>query len=668
MFVLFIAAVALCFRLGGKMERLCYGIVTAAFCVDDLRTMKIVVCALIPFTAFAQQPTVAPAAGVLGRGAETLYGPMVSAAVEVRGGDGVETPLALRGILFRPIGGGPKAWGCFDVDRRALVGMWSEAELEFGKSNLGTYKGLGTGAVVVRAAAPSLSLPPGDADADWLGLRVSGPRVIFCFGKRGVSYDLIGGRIVSAEAAGQLSANWPETIVTQGVRVPDDSAYVADTIALPDENPWKCWLRPSGLDFLPDGKLAICTLSGDVWVASGLDEKLARVSWRRFAGGLREPLGLRVVDGKIIVGCRDQITCLHDTNNDGEADFYENVNAGRTLVPNFHAFAYDLQTDAAGDFIFGTGGNQLGADEPWHGKLWRASADGRSLRAIASGFRAPNGITTSPLGDIYVAENQGHWIPSSKISRVREGGFYGYVADPKTAPKAKAPASFDPPMLYLPMTWDNSSGGGEFCPPGLFGPLGGRLMHTSFGAAALFALFEQRVGGLSQGAAVKLPLTTFESGIMRARLSPDDALYVCGLKGWQSKAVRDGCLARVRYTGKPATFPVGWRVEKDAMILTFDTPLDPAAASDPQNFAMQQWNYQWHAKYGSPDISVVDPKRAGRDTVEIPAVRVTEDGKTLTVSVPGLCAVMQFLIKANLKTATGTPIHFEVAGTINAIP
>ncbi len=465
-------------------------------------------------------------------------------------------------------------------------------------------------------------------------------------------------------------SNWPQTITVTGKRARDDAAYVVDTIPLPDENPWKCWLRPTGLDFLPDGRLALCTLGGDVWIASGIDDSLAKVTWRRFAGGLREPMGLRVVDGKILVGCRDQITRLHDLNGDGEADFYECVNMGRTLVANFHAFAYDLQTDPAGNFYYGTGGNQLGPDQPWHGKLWRVSPDGKKLVAYAKGLRAPNGLTISPEGAIYVSDNQGNWIPSSKISRVREGGFYGYVADPKFT-DAKVPPTFDPPVCYIPYTWDNSSGGGTFCTSDKWGPYRGRMIHTSFGAAAMFAVFEQRVGDVSNGAIVKFPLA-FESGIHRARFGPDGQLYVAGTKGWQSKAIRDGCLARVRYTGatsgKSVTLPTNWRVEKDAIVLEFATPLDRASAEDTQNFAAQQWNYKWHATYGSPDFSVADPKRTGRDTVEIKSVRLSADGKTVTLEVPSLAPVMQILVKANIRFANGPELPIEVAGTINRIP
>ena len=44
-------------------------------------------------------------------------------------------------------------------------------------------------------------------------------------------------------------------------------------------------------------------------------------------------------------------------------------------------------------------------------------------------------------------------------------------------------------MIYLPMAWDNSSGGGAFCLGERWGPFRGRMLHTSFGAASLFAIF-----------------------------------------------------------------------------------------------------------------------------------------------------------------------------------
>ena len=82
----------------------------------------------------------------------------------------------------------------------------------------------------------------------------------------------------------------------------------------------------SGLDFFANGDAAVCTAHGDVWIVRGLDESLGNVTWQRFATGLYQPLGLEIVDDKVIVLGRDQLTRLHDENGDGEADFYESFN------------------------------------------------------------------------------------------------------------------------------------------------------------------------------------------------------------------------------------------------------------------------------------------------------------------------------------------------------
>jgi hypothetical protein len=49
---------------------------------------------------------------------------------------------------------------------------------------------------------------------------------------------------------------------------------------------------------------------------------------------------------------RDQITCLHDRNGDGEADFYENFCNDFATSPAGHDFVACLETDAAGNFYF----------------------------------------------------------------------------------------------------------------------------------------------------------------------------------------------------------------------------------------------------------------------------------------------------------------------------
>ena len=151
-------------------------------------------------------------------------------------------------------------------------------------------------------------------------------------------------------------ARFTETVTTKGKRGDDNTAYAVDSITPPLKNPYKSWMRFGGFDFFSDGRAAVCTWSGDVWIVSGIDDKLEKLTWKRFATGLFQALGLKIVDDKIYVLGRDQITRLHDLNGDGEADFYECFNNDALITTNFHEFAFDLQTDPEGNFYFIKGG------------------------------------------------------------------------------------------------------------------------------------------------------------------------------------------------------------------------------------------------------------------------------------------------------------------------
>jgi sugar phosphate isomerase/epimerase len=72
-----------------------------------------------------------------------------------------------------------------------------------------------------------------------------------------------------------------------------DFPYTVDTITLPFDNPFNALFFCGGHDFLPDGRAFVCTLHGDVWMVEGIDEKLERITWRRFATGLFQPLGVK---------------------------------------------------------------------------------------------------------------------------------------------------------------------------------------------------------------------------------------------------------------------------------------------------------------------------------------------------------------------------------------
>jgi hypothetical protein len=461
------------------------------------------------------------------------------------------------------------------------------------------------------------------------------------------------------------AARWKEEIVAKGAVGSNDGAYVLDTLPVPEENPWKSWMRLTAFDFFPDGRAAICTWSGDVWIVSGIDEKLEAVSWKRFATGLYEPLGLKVVDGKVFVLGRDQITKLHDVNGDGEADLYENFNNDATTMANYHAFAFELHTDPDGNFYYSSDGHRVDSSVPLHGCIVKVPKDGGPSEVFATGLRAANGMSVGPNGEVTCADNQGNWCPSSRLNWVKKGGFYGYVPH---SGRSEAPKDYDPPLCWLPHQIDNSSGGQVWVTSDRWGPLKGHLLHTSYGTASLFHVVYEKTGDLVQGGVVRMPLA-FASGVMRGRFNPKDGqLYVVGLRGWQTAGARDGCLQRVRYTGKPANLLLDLRVKKGALELTFTDPVDPETAGDAGNYGAQMWNYLWSDKYGSDDYWVSNPKKKGREPVEIATAKLSEDRKTVTLEIPDLKPVMQMLVKVRLKAADGSPLSFDLYHTIHRLP
>ncbi|HWE02097.1 MAG TPA: DUF6797 domain-containing protein [Tepidisphaeraceae bacterium] len=465
-------------------------------------------------------------------------------------------------------------------------------------------------------------------------------------------------------------ALWGNAITTQGSRGTDTGAYAVDAVRLPEDNPFKAWMRTTAVDFFSDGRAAVATFGGDVWIVSGLDDSLNRVAWKRFATGLYEPLGLKIVDDQIYVLGRDQITRLYDLNNDGEADFYENFCNAWVVSPAPHGFNLDLQADSAGNFYFGDCGNSAPLNVRMQQSLLKVSKYGRTCDVFATGLRAPNGFGMGPHDEVVFSDNQGHWTPVCRINLAKQGGFYGFVADParsKLEPNLKIPRTYDPPLCWIPMNIDNSTGG-QVWAGDKWGAMSGQMLSTSYGMSALYEVIWEKIDGIAQGGVVKLPLK-FESGIMRARVNPKDGqVWVTGMKGWQTNARRDGCLQRVRATGKPAHMPVALHIGKRAISITFSDPLDAKIAVDEQSYGIEQWNYRWTGNYGSPDLKPSDPKANGHDEVAIKSVSISADHKTITLQIPDSKPVMQMMIQMHVAAADGTAIESEIYNTINKTP
>ena len=449
-------------------------------------------------------------------------------------------------------------------------------------------------------------------------------------------------------------ARWLPELAAIGRRGPDKDILAVDTLTVPYRNPWNALFFLAGVDFTADGAAYVCTIHGDVWRVTGLDDRLGALRWKRFATGLFQPLGLKVRAGEVFVLGRDQITRLHDRNGDGEADDYENFcNLIQTSAAG-HDYVTSLEKDDAGNFYYA---DPRGAH--------RVSPDGQTRETLATGFRNPNGLGVSPDGQtITVAPQQGEWTPSSQICAIKPGGYYGY-GGPRITPER--PLGYDPPLCWIPHGVDNSSGSQVWVPRDHWGPLGGQMLHLLWGRCGLMLVPRDEVNGVAQGAVVPLPVK-FLSGPNRGSFRPQDGhLYIAGSTGWQTSAVQDGALQRVRFTGQPVLLPISWHAHRNGLLLRFSTPLDRSAAEDPGSYAVRQWNYRYAATYGSKDFSAANPNQAGRDEVAVKSARLLSDGRTVFLEMALLQPVMQMEIKYSLNTAAGGPLKNQLWLTLNGL-
>jgi hypothetical protein len=474
-------------------------------------------------------------------------------------------------------------------------------------------------------------------------------------------------RIAKSTAPESLSAlthggptRWGAPLVTKGHVDSSKNPLGIDTITIPYENPWNALFFTSGHDFFSNGDAAVATIHGDVWRVSGLDSTLEKVSWKRFATGLYQPLGLKIIGDKVHVLERDQITKLHDLNSDGEADFYENVNNDCISAGGGHSYATSLETDSKGNFYF----TKCAENTPHGGTLLKVAAHGASIEVVATGFRNPNGLGIGPGDLITVADQQGDWVPETRLDVIRPGGFYGFTPMSK---RVKAPTSFDPPLCWIPRAIDNSAGGQVWIPEGTWGPFGGQMLHLSYGRCTMMMILRDGTANPPvQGAVVPLP-GRFVSGVCRGRFSPNDHhLYLTGLRGWQTAAVRDGCFQRVRLQKAFAT-PIAYSTAPNTFSITFSEPIDRELAEDLESYSAETWNYKWTSNYGSPDFSVRTPEKLGRDAVKIRGAKLSDDGRTVALTIPELRAAMQFALTFNLETAGGEPLQNSLYATINLL-
>ncbi len=490
------------------------------------------------------------------------------------------------------------------------------------------------------------------------------------------------GTALLAVVTGSLAAQRPKVDST---RAPSEADYYR-MVTLPI--PEKVVLEVGGLETLPDGRLAVATRRGEVWLVEnpeGLNG--SRPHFTRFAQGLHEALGLTWRDGALYTAQRSELTRLRDIDGDGKADRYETVYAW-PLSGNYHEYSFGPVFSPKGDLVVTLNLAWVGYGDSfvkWRGWMLRITPDGK-MTPVAAGFRSPSSFGYNLEGDLFYSENQGDWVGSGGITHVETGDFVGNPTSlrwsgepgsPVKLAKSDIPDAGEPkfevakrvPGLKTPAVWfphtilgTSTSAILVDSTRGAFGPFAGQLFVGDQGQSKIMRVFLEKVNGVYQG--VVFPFREgFASGVFRETWGRDGSMYVGQTsRGWSATGTAPYGLQRLVWTGMMPFEAHRVEARPDGFEITFTMPVDRSTAADPASYHVSSFTYKYHHFYGSPVIN----ETAHR----IRAVVVSSDGLSARLVLDSLRqGYIHEILMSGVRSEGGAPLLHDFGYyTVNQIP
>ena len=499
---------------------------------------------------------------------------------------------------------------------------------------------------------------------------------------------------LTLHAAGIAAPTHPEPREVQYAK-----HYKVDKIA----NPPGVDPQIGGIAVLADGRIATAFHHGEIYIYTPRDQ-----SWKIFAEGLHEPLGLLAEkDGSLLVMQRPELTRLRDTDGDGVADKYDALWADFGMTGNYHEFAFgpargpngklyvglNLASNGASvrqevrgewspvgvprdDFysnwkkVNGAAGRMYSRTQ-WRGWIMEVDPITGHATPYASGFRSPDGIAFDGHDNLLVTDNEGDWRGSSELFVVKSGGFYGHPAslvwrpdwdgvDPLKVPVSRLEQMRTPAAVWFPHNIYANSPTAEVLIPKTpaWGAFGGQLLVGEMNSPRLLRVLMEEVDGVWQGGCVNLiDSAALTRGLHRLAFSAD-TLYIG--RTHLSWAGSEGLVA-LNPTGALPFDPLDIHVTPKGFRVDFTESL-AASASDPSLWAVEHYTYAYHIAYGSPQLE---------KAADIPTkVTLCNGGKTAEIELPNLKENFVYDLHFDrVKSVAGdSPLNPHLAYTLRKIP
>ncbi len=409
---------------------------------------------------------------------------------------------------------------------------------------------------------------------------------------------------------------------------------------------------------------------GKVWALTntqGDDPEAVTVT--EVATGLFEPVGMKFINDELHVTQRSAITRLRDTNGDGFYETKDNIGGG-WVTDNYHHFHFGLlERDGFAYTALSTAIHKdypglSGPNPPHHGSLVRTNLATGEVTYLAGGLRTPNGLGFGPEGEIFQSDNQGAWLPASRLNHLQPGKFYGHY---NTTAGGGSPSLFadqppSPPAVWFPHNEIANSPSQPLSIPD--GPFAGDMLVGDITLGGINRVSLDKVRGVWQGCIYRFT-QGLEGGVNRLAWGPNGTLYVGCIGGggnWAWNETTFGLQRLTPLSGNPVTFEIA-KVTATAtgFEIAYTKPVAETLLEDPANFTVRQWSYSPTVDYGGSKI--------GEETLSVSSATASTDRTRVTLVIPGLEKGHVVYLRSNPPAEDGSQIlSSEVWYTLNEIP
>lgn len=422
--------------------------------------------------------------------------------------------------------------------------------------------------------------------------------------------------------------------------------------------------KTTGMGFLSDGRMVVASTDfiggGEVPAASPEGKLLlitnpgsansADIKVKEIADNWKQIMGVTIVDDKIYVSDRDGFYRIQDyqsatldlANNRQKIASWPDEGTWNNGY-SWHQFVFTpmylngyFYAPYSGSIRPG-GPSDVPATSSFSGAFLKWDLTGK-LEKVAGGLRSPNGANIAPNGDMFVADNQGSWLPSSTFMQMKQGKFYGHRQSPnrdslgnitrQNAPNWAESLPYERPTAWLDHGNVRSSPSQPvYIPSGRFA---GDWLLGDVNNPGLIRISLDKVGDTYNGAVFWFGKGMGISAINRMAWGKDGSLYVGTIMKIAGNWPGGDRTPIYKVTPKATASAFDMRAVRhlaDGVEIVFTEPVDPATIAA-GNFTVSQWHYTRKEEYGQGK-SPAEPRT-------VSATELSSDGLSVHLKIAGL--------------------------------